>query len=222
MSGPPYPRYAPGAAPGQNSIGTFVIGISPLGDIEAFDVWTTIISQYANSPTLDALITSFDAAMDLTPLLDSFFDLIWNVLTAQGYGLDVWGRIVGVTRTVQISGSVTYLGFEEAGSSWTGFNQGIFYSGGGVTTNFNLSDDDFRRLILAKAAGNICNGSIPAVNAILLALFPNRGACYVQDNLNMSVTYVFKFQLTPVELAIISQANVLPTAAGVAIAIQQS
>jgi hypothetical protein len=218
VSGPPYP---PGPQPGSNSIGAFTIGISPIGDISPFNPWLTIISQYANSEILTGIITAFNAAMDMTENFDNFFDLIWNVLTAQGYGLDVWGRIVGVSRTVQLPGNVTYLGFEEAGSSWTGFNQGGLYSGEGTTTNFNLSDDDFRTLILAKAAGNISDGSIPSVNAILLALFPNRGACFVQDNQNMSVTYVFKFPLTAVELAIVSQANVLPTAAGVAIAFQQ-
>lgn len=221
MSGPAYP---PGPQPGSNAIGSFAIGISPVGDITAFNPWTTIISQYANSPILTSLILSFNAAMDLTAEYDSFFDLMWNVDTAQGYGLDVWGRIVGVTRTVQIPATgTTFFGFEEAGS-WLGFNQpgGGFYSGaGGVTTAFTLDDANFRQLILAKAAGNISDGSIPAVNAILLALFPFRGDCYVQDNQNMSLNYVFNFPLSPVEVAIVSQTGVLPTAAGVSITIEQ-
>jgi hypothetical protein len=195
--------------------------VSQIGTIPSFQVWSTILSQYANSPILTGIITSFNAAMDLTATFDSFYDLIWNVLTAQGYGLDVWGRIVGVQRTISVPATVSYLGFEEAGASWTGFGQGIFFSGGLLTTNFVLADADFKRLILAKAASNISNGSIPSVNAILLALFPGRGACYVVDNLNMNVTYTFNFALTPVEVAIVSQLNLLPTGAGVSITIQQ-
>jgi hypothetical protein len=57
-TGPPYPRPVPGSA---NGIGTFQIGISPIGVMPAFDAWTTVISQYANSPILDAMITSFKA-----------------------------------------------------------------------------------------------------------------------------------------------------------------
>jgi hypothetical protein len=223
MTGPPYPRYGPGAAPGQNAIGTFQIGLSPLGDVPPFDYWTTVISQYANSPILTAMIDAFNAAMDQTQNIDNFYDMIWNIQTAQGYGLDVWGRIVNVSRTLSFpSGSTQYLGFKEAGMSWTGFGQGSFFSGGvGTTTNVNLLDTDYRRLILAKAAGNISDGSIPSINAILLGLFPLRGTCYVADGLNMSLTYTFQFPLSTVELAIIQQSNVLPNPQGVIINVFQ-
>jgi hypothetical protein len=222
MAGPPYPRYPLGTGPGQNSIGQFEIGISPLGTIAPFDPWTTIISQYSDSPILTSLITSFNAAVDQTQNINNLYDMIWNIQTAQGYGLDVWGRIVGVIRTLAFPTGATYLGFEEAGSSWTGFGQGGLYSGAqGLTTNYNLSDADFRRLILAKAAGNISNGSIPALNAILMALFPNRGSVYVADNQNMSLTLTFPFALTPVQLAIVSLSGVLPIPAGIVVNISQ-
>lgn len=214
MSGPAYPRYPAGAGPGQNSIGTFVIGVSPLGDIPSWDPWVQVVSQYANSAAIDALILSFNEATDQTQNIESLFDMVWNIQTAVGYGLDVLGRIVGIKRTIPIQGSATYLGNEEAGS-WTGFGQGILYSGAGTTTNFSLSDSDYRTLIYAKAASNITDGSIQAVNQILLTLFPQRGACFVADGLNMSLTYTFEFALSPVELAIVQFSGVLPTAAGV-------
>jgi hypothetical protein len=221
-TGPPYPRYAPGFVPGSNSIGQFQIGISPIGTLSPYDEWTTVISQYANSPILDAMITSFNAAADQTENLENLYDMVWNVLTAQGWGLDVWGRIVGLPggRILHVPGTNEYLGFNEPGG-WTGFNQGGFYSGSTLNNNIVLSDPDFRRLILAKAAGNISDGAIPSVNAILMRLFPNRGNAWVVDNQDMSLTYRFDFALTPVELAIIGQADVLPNPAGVAINIQQ-
>lgn len=220
MSGPPYPRPAPGSA---NGIGQFQIGISPIGVQPAFDAWTTVISQYANSPILTDMIVSFNAAIDPTENIQTLYDMVWNVLTAQGYGLDVWGRIVGLVsgRTLFIPGSADYLGFDEA-SSWSGFNQGGFFSGERTTENYVLADADFRRLILAKAAGNISDGAIPSVNAILMNLFPLRGNAYVVDNQDMSLTYKFEFPLTPVELAIVQQADVLPNPAGVVINIEQS
>lgn len=220
LTGPPYPRYSPGNSPGGNGIGEFIIGESPIGQIASFDPWLPILSQFKNSPAIDSMILSFNAAMDQTINLQSLYDLIWNVATAKGYGLDVWGRIVGVSRVVQFPNSSQLpLGFEEA-DSWVGFGQGGFYTGNVINSNFSLSDDDFRTLIYAKAAGNISDGSIPSVNSILLTLFPHRGNCYVQDNQNMSVTYVFKFPLNPVELAIVELSGVLPTAVGCAVTIQ--
>ena len=219
MTGPPYPH--PNPAPGSNAIGSFQIGVSPIGTIPTFDPWISIIQQYANSPILTALIQSFNAALDQTENFDNLLDNLWNVLTAVGYGLDVIGRIVGVTRALSFPGAVSYLGFEEAGSSWTGFGQGILFSGGGTTMNFLLSDADFRQLILAKAASNITDGSIASFNAILLTLFPQRGRAYLADNQNMTATVTFGFVLNPIELAIVEQTNVLPYPCGVVINIVQ-
>jgi hypothetical protein len=220
LTGPPYPRYAPGNSPGGNGIGEFIIGESPIGDIPSFDPWLPILSQFKNSPTIDAMIMAFNAAMDQTANLESLYDLIWNVATAQGYGLDVWGRIVGVTRTIQFPNtSQLPFGFEEP-DSWVGFGQGIFFTGNVINSNFQLNDSDFRTLIFAKAAGNISDGSIPSANNILLTLFSHRGDCFIQDNQNMSITYVFKFALNPVELAIVELSGVLPVRAGVSISVQ--
>jgi hypothetical protein len=220
MSGPPYPRYAPGSGPGQNGIGQFIIGVSPIGQVPAFDPWLPIISQYKNSPEIDNMILSFNSAMDQTANIQSLYDLIWNIETAEQYGLDVWARIVGVSRTVKFPNTTNVpLGMEEA-NSWVGFGQGGFYTGSSLSSNFVLGDTDLRTLIYAKAAGNISDGSIPSVNKILLTLFPSRGRCYVQDGLNMQLTYVFEFNINPIEQAIVLSSGVLPSPAGVVVNIK--
>jgi hypothetical protein len=70
-------------------------------------------------------------------------------------------------------------------------------------------------LILAKAASNLTNGSIPAFNSILMNLFPNRGNIYVVDNQNMTMVVVSSFHLLPFEVAIIVTSGVLPVPCGV-------
>lgn len=238
-TGPPYPVIDPTS----NAIGRFTIGVSPIGTIPLFDVWTTIISQYANSPILTTLITNFFQYLDQTKNFDDFFDLIWNVDTAQGYGLDVWGRIVGINRVLQISTPGSYFGFEEAGDA-VGFNQAPFYNGAPLTSNYVLSDQAYRKLILTKAMANISMCSMPALNQMLLSLFPNRGNCYVtegyaqgpyfgfeeagdakgfnqapfftgQSTNHMIMTYTFEFVLTAVEMAIVQTSGVLPKPTGV-------
>lgn len=208
MSGPDINR----ARPGSNAIGRFIIGVSPIGTIPDFDFWKTVISQYANSSTLTRLIANMDDYIDPTQNLDAFFDLVWNVDTAQGWGLDVWGRIVDVSRTLSVPGDLNFFGFEGAGQP---FNQAPFYPGGQISTNFDLTDTAYRTLIFAKALANISDGSIPSINQILLNLFPGRGNCYVIDGLDMTMTYRFEFALSPVELAIVAQSGALPKSTGV-------
>lgn len=218
MTGPTYP---PGPQPGSNAIGSFVIGVSPVGDIRPFDVWTTIISQYANAATLTQLLQNFASYVDQTENLDDFFDLIWNVDSAQGIGLDIWGRIVDVSRVLPLPGDQPYLGFQEASEPlFVGFNQAPWYSGQPVTTNFTLSDSAYRVLIFAKALANICDGSVKAINQLLLNLFPNQGNCYVVDNGDMTMVYKFDFILTPVQLSIVQNSGVLPKPVGVRASVQ--
>jgi hypothetical protein len=177
---------------------------------------STIISQYATSPTINRLISNFNEYIDPSADIDAFFDLIWSVNTAVGYGLDVWSRIVGVGRVLQVSSTPKFFGFNEASNvSADPFNTSPFYSGQQISQNFILADDGFRVLIFAKALANICDGSIPAINQILLTLFPGRGNCYIADGLNMTQTYTFLFHLTPVEAAIVSQSGILPRSTGV-------
>jgi hypothetical protein len=180
----------------------------------------TVLSQYNDSPVLCQLITNFNSVVDPQYLLDQFYTYVWDVRSAIGYGLDRIGRVVGITRVLTITVG-EYLGLEnQAGgvgdASGDAFNAAIFYTGQPTTSNFSLTDEAYRTLIYAKAASNITNGSIPAINYILMnILFPDRGNCYVQDNQNMTLTYVFEFPLHPYELSIVQTSNVLPTGCGV-------
>lgn len=198
-----------------NAIGQFIIGQSAIGTPAPFDYRQTLISQYASSPILLSIIDNFAQSIDPTANLDAFYDTIWNVSTAQGVGLDIWGRIVGVQRVIPTVADVDF-GFQEAGTlSAVGFGQGEFNSGGSVTSNVALSDDAFRLLIFAKALSNITDCSVTSINQLMLSLFPGRGDCHVQDNNDMTLTYVFNFATTPVEKAVIQGSGVLPRPTGV-------
>lgn len=108
-TGPPYPPF-PG--PRTNAIGVLQIGVSQIGDIPEFQWLTTVASQYANSTGLMGYVERFFNADDQTKNMSDLYDKLWNIATAQGYGLDVWGRIVGINRTLQIIDS-QWFGFQE-------------------------------------------------------------------------------------------------------------
>lgn len=180
------------------------------------NVAQTVISQYSASPRIRRLIDNFNEWIDPLANINALYNLIWNVNTAVGYGLDVWGRIVGVGRVLQVTTTGKFFGFDEASNvSADPFNTSPFYSGQQISNNFILADDGFRVLIFAKALANICDGSIPAINQILLTLFPGRGNCWIVDGMDMTMQYTFAFALTPVETAIISQSGILPRSTGV-------
>jgi hypothetical protein len=202
--------------PGSNGIGIGAIGIMSIGDIPSFDWWQTVISQYANSPIITGIIESFFDAVDQTEDISNFYDDMFNIATATGYGLDVLGIILGVTRTLEVSGTQLYFGFEQAGQpSASPFNTQPFFTGEQLDNNFELSDDSYRLLLFAKALYNISPGNIPSINKILQTLFPGRGNAFVTDGLNMTMNYTFQFVLSPVELAIVEQSGVLPKPVGV-------
>ena len=183
------------------------------------DYQATIYSQFANSPVITTLIEGFNQVVEPYENIESWYDLVWNVATAQGYGLDVWGRIVGVTRVLTVASS-GFFGFAEAQDASYDvetFNQGIFFSGANATSNFSLTDDAFRILIYAKALANITSGSITGINAILMILFSSYGNAWVVDSGEMSMTYSFDFTLSSVDASIVENSGVLPRPSGVAI-----
>lgn len=183
-----------------------------------FDARQTVISQYANSPTILRLVDLANEWFDQTGSFTQFYRSIWDITSARGFGLDVWGRIVDVPRGISLVSPNEYLGFEESGDDQP-FDQAPFYNGPISTDVFNLSDDAYRVLILAKAMANISRMTAPAINQIMRALFADRGRAYVADLGNMQMQFVFDFVLTPVERALLLSRRAIPRPAGVSVSI---
>ena len=187
------------------------------------DVERTIISQYANSATIVQLVQNMNTYLDPRADFDAFFDYVWNVESAQGFGLDIWGRIVGISRELLIPVAPLYFGFKDALPGSYPFNDQPFYDGTApATQTYKLADDAYRQLILVKALANISATNAPALNQLLQNMFAGRGRCYVNDLGGMALRYTFEFDLTPYEFAIMTQSGALPRPAGVNASLFQS
>lgn len=157
------------------------------------DVEKTIISQYANSPTILALISNMNDYIDPTADIDNFFNLVFNVDTSVGFGLDIWGRIVDIDRNVL------------------------------TNPIFTLDDDVYRSLILLKALSNISTSDSPSINQLLknwTSTFPgqdpaNPPRAYVSDLGKMNLRYNFEFTLEPYQSLIIQNSGIFLRPAGV-------
>jgi len=188
----------------------------------------TIISQFQPGPSLSQLIDNLDEYLDPTADLIAFYDNVWNVDTANDFGLNIWGRIVGVSRVIPIAGTNGAFGFSNSDSppDWENFGSNVtsastaggpFYAGGASTGSYTLNTESYRTLILAKALANIVATTTPALNQLVQNLFPGMGRAFVTDNLNMTMTYVFEFALTPIQYAILAYSGVLPHPGGVGV-----
>ena len=184
------------------------------------DVEKTIISQYGNSAAITQLIAGMNEYVDPRADIDNFFNFVWNVDTAQGFGLDIWGRIVNIGREVTVAEELTYFGFEEPDDAEP-FNQAPFYNTTALTQTYILGDEVYRVLILTKALANISESTAASLNRLLQNLFPGRGRAYVLDLGGMQIQYTFEFLLAPFEYSVLTQSGVIPNPAGVGSVILQ-
>ena len=176
------------------------------------------MKQYAASPILNILI-DYRKEYFNQEWADEFYSNIWNVDTAQGFGLDIWGRIVVIGRNIEITES-DYFGFSTAPTrSWLPFNQGVFYNGAKSTSVFRLADNAYRAIILAKALSNISATDVRSLNRALRSLFRNRGKAYVKQVGPMAIEYVFEFFLEPWESSVVRLSEALPRPAGVSVSV---
>lgn len=179
----------------------------------------TVLSQYVDSPTIMRQLESLNDWLDPTADFQAFYDLVWNLDTAVGYGLDVWGRIVNVKRTISVPNTYKTFGFvvhSSPAEEFAPFNVAPFARQGGATTlNYRLADDAYRRLIYVKALSNISGCAIPVLNVLLQLLFPGRGRCYVSDLGHMKMRYTFEFTLMTWEVALLIKSNVMIRPTGV-------
>lgn len=171
----------------------------------------TLMSQYANSPRIVSLISGLWDSLDSTRMTDDFYRMVFNLHTAEGYGLDIWGRIVGVGREINAPDPEgEYFGFDEG---FYPFNERPFYAGSAGLNSWALTDGAYRELIFMKAISNIVYATAPNINQLLQYAFS--GHSYFLIHNNMTASYVFELYLSPFERHIVYNTDILPRPCGV-------
>lgn len=176
------------------------------------NVKETVISQYANSPVLTAVIQLLNDCLDPRADIHNFYETVWDVHTATGFGLDTWGAIVGIDREVYLDAEDEFIGFSDG---MTPFNQGSWAVDESTSRKYRIDDETYRKVIMLKAMSNIIYATAPNINTLLRAMFGKRGRAYYVKNGTMRARYVFEFYLLPLERAIIRKTDLLPRPTGV-------
>lgn len=169
----------------------------------------TIQSQYGASPHIIGIVEAAAKQLDPTGDIKTFYDKVFNPLTAEGVGLDIWGRIVGASRYLTVDNE-DFFGFY--GSQLNPFNNAPFFISGD-TDCFRLIDSAYRDLIFLKAAANIGNATLPSIKEILSALFDE--PVLVMNIGEMKIRIVFTFYLSAYQRALLREYGVLNVGAGV-------
>lgn len=170
----------------------------------------TVQSQYAASPTIVALAEGFARRILPGEDITLFFHEVFDIMTARGWGLDNWGRVLGLGRVLQAEDDQVF-GF--LGSLLQPFDQGNFFQRG-ATNAYALTDPAYRELLLIKALANISSADAATLNLLMGKLFPGQKA-YVLAVGVMCVRFVFEFFLRPYQRSIFSTPGLLTRGAGV-------
>ena len=104
-------------------------------DASDFDILRVIQSQYAGSPRLKSLTVTCWSLLNPESSIGLMYEHMIDPWTADGAGLDVWGRIVATARRIYAAGESVIL-----------------------------DDYTYRKYIFVKALFNLTNSSLHSIN----------------------------------------------------------
>ena len=210
-----------------------------------FSLWAgdgVNIWQYANAKNLNAIIN--DELEFFNVNVNQFFTNwekdVFNLITANTFGLNVWGKILGVPRpsVPAVNGGIDASGVFRFANVDTHRWHSIWISGSVVPTlNIEyepsedaipipnqLGDNAYRTILLAKIRLLYSNGSVHDINDFVQRLLgyysPANGwikneNVYVQDNYNMTMTVMFNSLPSSAALSVLTTDGLSPRPAGV-------
>lgn len=118
-----------------------------------------------------------------------YFSNIFNIKTANNFGLELWGVLLGVPRP-----------------QYTNANSEVV----------NFTDDMYRKLLLAKVLKFNINGSVAEINDYLRFMFDDpEKVVFLKNNYDMTVEVIFHYKASLEDMAVINSEDFLPLPTGV-------
>lgn len=205
------------------------------------DVLQALLWQYSNSKKIFSLIEQKQIYLNAaySDFWDSWYDDVFNLLTANEFGLAVWSIILGIPLFIPLENiEGKWFGFNSVpispvGNPFVNFNRGNFPP---VTPVYSLTLEEQRLILRLRYYQLVSNGvmvndgdanvQVPGTNNFLQTLFPaslyppiltEYGTVYALDNLDMSITYVFNIAISDNLINVLQDFDLLPRPAGVKI-----
>ena len=205
--------------------------------IQEFDysvnLMRAMLWQYNSAQRLQALMTqkNFWYEMNQKDFWDSWYTDVFDLRTANAFGLAVWSYILDIPLFIDFSSDPDDTtrdlwgfnafdgGFPDYINTYQNFEQGSFTTRHGQVT---LTVEEQRLLLRLRYYQLVSRGATPDTNQFLSVLFADRtkifpeyGIAYVLDGLDMTMTYVFNFNLSQTFIYIFQHFDIMPRPAGV-------
>lgn len=175
----------------------------------------SILWQYENADKLKALVIGQQEWINEnhTKFWNDWIRDVFNLKTANSFGLAVWARILDVQLTIEREENLEdVFGF---GAEHENFENGGFGVAAGAIDN--VSVEQARKLLLARYFTLTHAPTVPNANMILEVLF-GEGAVYVVDSLDMRYsTYTFDGDPDFLTRDLLKNVDFLPRPSGVGV-----
>lgn len=179
-------------------------------EIDVIKASSSSISQYANSKKFMNLYNELSYVFSNAKTLEDWYRVVFNLKTATGYGLDIWGNILNQGRQFSYddNGTTVYV--------FLGGEQTI----DGITYSAEYMEEMYRMVLFLKALTYITNCTLASLNSLLQYYFKDRidpennQNIYVINYGTMEIRYVFQFYVSNIEKSIFTS-DVMPRPTGV-------
>lgn len=179
------------------------------------DLVRALLWQHDNATALRSLIESKQEWYNTNQATfwANWYRDVFNIDTANDFGLAVWGRILNVGLGLQVDSTsgIPHFGF---GVYHRNFNNGNFARA--TSGEQALSTEQKRLIIRLRYYQLISRGTVVEINEAMARIFGDLGQVFVRDPLDMSkITYVFKFTPSSRVRLILDRMNLLPRPSGI-------
>lgn len=179
------------------------------------DLVRALLWQHDNAKALRSLIESKQDWYNINQATfwTNWYRDVFNIDTANDFGLAVWGRILNVGLGLQVDSTIgiPHFGF---GIYHRNFNNGNFARA--TSGEQALSTEQKRLIIRLRYYQLISRGTVVEINEAMVRIFGDFGQVFVRDPLDMSkITYVFKFTPSSRVRLILDRMNLLPRPSGI-------
>lgn len=174
-----------------------------------------VINQLSESPNYKSIINAIARTYDDQDKVLAYLGCL-DINTAEGVWLDLIGSIVGQSRKVNVVLQYVYWGYNNLDVNAGGYlDDAIYYYTGAPDFESNLlGDDEYRRVIIAKAAKNAGDVSLPAITSTMQQVLEQEEV-YVYNSGFASVTILFEGEISDNILALIRSDDIVPLGAGI-------
>jgi hypothetical protein len=189
------------------------------GTIQSFDynvdLLKAILWQYNDAANLQGILNAKASWYDTnqTEFWENWYDNVFNLATANEFGLAVWSIILGFPLFFNtapiVSGSI--FGFDEQ----TGFNFDNSNFGDNNGNTYELPIGTKRIALQLRYFQLTSSGTVPEINRMLKYVFSGLGAAWIEDYHDMTQGYIFDFPLTADLRYLFDNYDILPRPAGV-------